>query len=274
MSNTHPKVSIIMGIYNCSSTLKESIESLIVQTYTNWELIMCDDGSTDKTYSIAKSYENKFNNIKVLKNNKNYGLAFTLNRCIKVAKGKYIARQDGDDRSTPTRLEKEVKLLDSWSKYDIVSTSMAFFDENGYWGKVISKEMPQPNDLIQQTPFCHAPCMIRKKALLDVKGYQDSRKLLRVEDYDLMFRLYANGSRGFNIQEVLYEVRDDRQAIKRRKFTLRINEAYTRFSGYKRLKLPLRSYIYVLRPIIIGLLPRYFYKQIRRKIYRNVKIRA
>jgi len=270
MSNTHPKVSIIMGIYNCSSTLCESIDSLLAQTYTNWELIMCDDGSTDETYSIAKGFANKFENMMVLRSDRNYGLAYSLNQCLKKSTGKYIARQDGDDRSLPSRLETQVKLLNNHPEFDIVSSSMAFFDENGYWGKIDSIEKPKPSDLIKQTPFCHAPSMIRRKALVEIEGYQFSSKLLRVEDYDLMFRLYANGSRGYNIQEELYEVRDDRHAIKRRTFKLRLNEAYARFTGYKRLKLPLRSYIYVLRPIFVGAIPILLYNKLRRRIYGGV----
>lgn len=272
MSKVNPKVSIIMGIYNCATTLEESIDSLLAQTYTDWELIMCDDGSTDDTYLIAKGYEEKWENIIVLKNPQNYGLAYTLNQCIKVSNGEYLARQDGDDRSLRERLEKEVAVLDNHPELDIVSTGIEFFDENGMWGKILSVENPLPIDLIQQTPFCHAACMVRRKSMLDVEGYNNSSKILRVEDYDLWFRMYANGSRGFNIQEVLYEVRDDRSAIKRREFKLRINEAYARFTGYRSLSLPLRSYSYVLRPLLIGIIPSNLYRLLRRRMYGREKI--
>ncbi|MDQ0256585.1 glycosyltransferase EpsE [Evansella vedderi] len=270
MHNIQPKVSIIMGIYNCANTLKESIDSLINQTYTNWELIMCDDGSTDDTFFIAKKYADQFENINVIQNEKNYGLAYSLNECIKHASGEYIARQDADDLSRPNRLYKEVSILDRFPQYDIVSTAMAFFDETGYWGEIKSVEKPQPNDFIVQSPFCHAPSMIRRQALLDVKGYRTNRKTYRVEDYDLWFRMYANGSRGYNIQEVLYDVRDDRSAINRRKYIHRVKEAYVRFSGYKLLELPLASYIYALRALVVGLIPSVLYKEFRRRKY-NIK---
>ena len=98
-------VSIIMGIYNCAETLPEAIESILNQTYLNWELIMCDDGSSDDTWKIAIRYAEKYpDKIKILKNESNKGLNYTLNRCLKKATGKYIARMDGDDISMPERL--------------------------------------------------------------------------------------------------------------------------------------------------------------------------
>ena len=106
------KVSIIMGIYNCASTLSEAIDSILMQTFKDWELIMCDDGSIDNTYQIAKRYQKHVGRkIVLLKNDQNMGLNYTLNRCLAVASGEYIARMDGDDISLPTRLEKEVEFL-------------------------------------------------------------------------------------------------------------------------------------------------------------------
>ncbi len=89
----NPKVSIIMGIYNCESTLEEAIESIINQTYENWELIMCDDCSSDGTFEVAKKYKDKYpNKIKLIKNEKNITLGPTLNRCMEYVEGKYICK--------------------------------------------------------------------------------------------------------------------------------------------------------------------------------------
>ncbi len=101
-----------MGIYNCEEYLAESIDSIIDQTYTNWELIMCDDGSTDNTLKIAKRYEKKYpQKIIVMKNYKNMGLNYTLNKCLEKVDSEYIARQDGDDISLPNRLEVEMDFM-------------------------------------------------------------------------------------------------------------------------------------------------------------------
>src|SRR5690625_6467474 len=125
MHKHEPKVSVIMGIYNCSEPLQYSINSIMDQSYTNMELIMCDDGSTDDTFSIAKKYADEFHNITVLQNERNYGLAYSLNKCLEFTKGEYIARQDGDDRSTTFRFEKQVQVLDAYDEFDIVKIGRA-----------------------------------------------------------------------------------------------------------------------------------------------------
>lgn len=259
------KVSIIMGIYNCANTLEEAIESILTQTYQEWELIMCDDGSQDNTYEVATSFSKKYENIIVFQNERNMGLNYTLNRCLEKANGKYIARMDGDDISLPTRLEKEVAFLDQHREYAIVSTNMIYFDENGEWGKSNMLKFPQKEDLVKATPFCHAPCMVRREAYEKVKGYSVEKKLLRAEDYHLWFKMYLEGYRGYNLQEVLYKMRDDRNATQRRKFKYRINEAYVKRLIMKNFDLPIKNIVYVVRPIIVGVMPTFLYEYLHKK---------
>lgn len=251
--DTTKKISILMGIYNCASTLNEAIDSIINQTYSNWEFIICDDGSTDNSYNIAKSYEkNDPKRFKVIKNSKNKGLNFTLNRCLKMATGEYIARMDGDDLSDPARFQKEVDVLNNHPEYAIVSTYMTTFDENGAWGCIRTLERPQINDFPTHVPmFCHASCMIRKSAFIDVRGYTEDKRLLRVEDYHLWYKLYAYGYRGYNIQESLYKMRDDRSAFHRRTPQARINGIYATFMGFKMIHLPKWMYIYAFKNAIV-----------------------
>lgn len=142
-----PKISVITGIYNCKSTLDEAIESILNQTYTDWEMIMCDDGSSVGTYEKAKKYEKEYpGKFIVIKNEHNMGLNRTLNKCLEIAKGEYIARMDGDDISLPSRFEKEVDILDNHPEFAIVSSPMIYFDEAGDWGKVTAIEKPGIND--------------------------------------------------------------------------------------------------------------------------------
>ena len=139
-----PKVSIIMGIYNCADTLEEAVDSILEQSFTDWELIMCDDGSTDRTLELARQYIVKYpDKFIILQNEKNQGLNYTLNHCLKYAQGEYVARMDGDDLSLPERFEKEVAFLDNHPEYAIVSTPMIFFDEKGDWGCSKAIEVPQ-----------------------------------------------------------------------------------------------------------------------------------
>lgn len=259
------KVSIIMGIYNCADTLEEAVESILRQTYQGWELIMCDDGSKDNTYEIATHFSRQYENIIVFQNEKNMGLNYTLNKCLEKAKGEYIARMDGDDLSLPTRLEKEVAFLEQHKEYAIVSTNMIYFDKNGEWGKSNMLKYPQKEDLVKATPFCHAPCMVRREVYEKVKGYSVDKKLLRVEDYHLWFKMYSKGYKGYNLQEPLYKMRDDRNAIQRRKFKYRINEAYVKRLIMKNFDLPIKNIVYVIRPIIVGVMPTFLYEYLHKK---------
>ncbi len=254
-----------MGVYNCANTLEEAVESILHQTYQNWELIMCDDGSKDSTYEIAKRFSKKYDNILVFQNERNMGLNCTLNRCLEKAEGEYIARMDGDDICLPTRIEKEVAFLDQHEEYAIVSTNMIYFDQNGEWGKSRMMEYPQKKDLIRETPFCHAPCMVRREAYEDVQGYSVDKRLLRAEDYHLWFKMYSKGYKGYNLQEPLYKMRDDRDATKRRKYKYRVNEAYVKWLILKKFDFPFFDFIYVLRPLIVGLLPLQVYEYLHKK---------
>lgn len=249
------KVSIIMGIYNCAETLEVCINSILNQTYPNWELIMCDDGSKDNTYHVAESYANLHSNIILIKNKKNLGLAAALNKCLKNATGKYIARQDSDDISLPERLEKEVDFLDRNPQYAVVGTGRIIFDENGEWGIRIVKPRPQPKDLVFGPPFAHPTIMMRKEVYDRVDGYRISKHTTRTEDYDLWFRVYSAGYIGYNLQDILYKYREGREDYKKRKFKHKLDAAIVCYYGIKSLKLPKRYLLYVAKHLIAGLIP-------------------
>lgn len=265
-----PTISIISGIYNCAETLPEAIESILAQTVTDWEWILCDDASGDNTYAVAKEYADKYpGKFVLIQNAQNMGLNYTLNRCLGHAKGKYIARMDGDDLCSPNRFAEELRCLEENPDIAIVSSDMEFFDETGTWGRISHPEFPQNKDFLAGSPFCHAPCMVRREAYEAVGGYTVDKKLLRVEDYHLWFKMYANSLKGRNIPKSLYQMRDDRNAYSRRKFRYRLNEAYVRLLVVKELKLPFYTAFYALRPIIVGLLPRKLYDLLHKRNLRQ-----
>lgn len=261
-----------MGLYNCEKTIDEAILSIINQTCSDWEIVMCDDGSVDSTREIAQKYVEKDPEKFILLNNeKNIGLNLTLNKCLSVAKGEYIARMDADDISLATRFQEELEFLERHPEYAIVSTSMIYFDENGEYGKGKAIEKPQIDDVIYCCPVhCHAPCMIRKEAYLKVNGYSTDARTLRYEDCDLWFRLYAEGYRGYNIQHPLYKMRDDRNAYKRRSFRYRLNGIYVVKKGFEALgRTKKEYYAYALvkfpREIIKSLVPEKVYTYFHKK---------
>src|SRR5690606_1499187 len=213
-----PRVSILMGIYNCAATLPDAIESLYAQTFKDFVLILCDDGSTDGTYQVAEQYCRKYKNIILLKNSVNLKLAATLNRCLEHANTEYVARMDGDDLSLPERLEKQVKFLDEHPEFALVSCQMIYFDETGDWGVSSLEAEPNKETFIKTSPHAHAPCMMRTNILRELGGYTVSKLTERGQDYHLWYKFYKAGYRGYNMQEALYKMRDDRAAMRRRSF--------------------------------------------------------
>lgn len=256
-----------MGIYNCASTLQEALDSLYAQTYQNFEIILCDDGSKDNTHQIAYENQQKHLNIVLLKNPRNMGLNQTLNNCLAVARGEYIARMDGDDVCDPSRFEIQVAFLDKHPEYAIVSNPMIYFDEHGEFGRGVVREgEPGIDAFVSGTPFCHAPCMIRREAYMAVGGYTVDKRLLRHEDYNLWTKMYAKGFRGYNIPEHLYMMRDDRNATKRRNFRGRINGIYARWIAYKTIHIPFTGFVsYSITAIVKGLMPTFMYEYFHRK---------
>ena len=230
----------------------------------DFQIILCDDGSNDNTYEIAKEYANRHDNIVLISNGKNKGLNFTLNHCLEYANTEYCARMDGDDISLPSRFEKEIAFLDSHPEYAIVSCPMIYFDERGDFRVGIERGEPDRISYIKETPFCHAPCMVRTEAYKRVGGYSVSSKLLRVEDYHLWLKMYAAGYRGYNLSECLYKMRDDRNAVKRRTWQARKNEMYVKYIGAKMLKIPWCYRIYILKPLVAYLLPAWLYNVVHK----------
>lgn len=262
-----PRISVIMGIYNCAPTLAEALNSLLVQTYQGFKVIMCDDGSKDNTADIAQKYVNKYpGKFILIKNERNMGLNHTLNHCLEYADTEFCARMDGDDFSLPKRLKTEIDFLDEHPEYSIVTTPMIYFDENGEFKRDSGGYEGTNEMFLSGPPFCHATCMIRTEAYKKVGGYSIDEKLLRVEDVDLWFKLYKAGYKGFILKEPLYAMRDDRNAIRRRKFKYRINSFRVRWRGIPEIGLPKWKRIYALEPVIIGLLPFFLYKFIHRRV--------
>lgn len=268
-----PKISVLMGIYNCAPTLGSAIESILAQTVSDWELILCDDGSKDDTYAVAESYRKRHpDKIILVQNEKNMGLNYTLNHCLSHARGEYCARMDGDDLCSPERFEKQLAVLESNADIAVVGTKLRLFDDYGVWGETNPIETPQKKDFIRGTPFSHGSCMVRREAFLAVDGYSVEDRLIRVEDYHLWMKMYEKGYRGVNLQEALYDLRDDRNAATRRRFKARLNESYVMCLAVKKLGLPRWQIVYSLRPIILGLLPVKIYQTLHKaKMGRNDK---
>lgn len=260
-----------MGIYNCADTLPAAIDSILAQTYTNWELILCDDASTDTTYDIAKQYRDKHpEKIILLHNEKNSMLAFSLNHCLQYATGYYVARMDGDDISAPERLEKQVAYLQSHPEIHLVGTAMQQFnDTDGNLRIVSAPEHTDRQTMQTRVPFNHATILTYKSVYDALNGYTVAERTRRVEDQDLWFRFFAAGYIGDNLQEPLYFVREDINAIKRRTFKSRWAAFLTMRKGYILLNYPksciVKHFILTLCKSLTPYKAQYWYRKIQQK---------
>lgn len=262
------KVSVIMGVYNCEKTLKESIDSIIKQTYTDWELIICDDKSSDNSYDLCLKYANDYSSkIKLLKNDKNMRLSYTLNKCIQVATGEYIARMDADDIALPNRLFVQVDYLDRHKDVAWVGSAVNLVDDNGKWGTRYQKENPTKFDIYMHNHFVHPSVMLRKEALVAVKGYTVSKATRRGQDYDLWCKLSSQGFVGKNLREILLNYREDRNSFSKKKFEYRIDNVVVRKKWFKELNIPKRYIYTIYRPIFVGILPNRLLQWFHKKKY-------
>lgn len=264
-----PKISVIMGVYNCKNTdlLLKSVNSIIEQTFTDWEFFICNDGSTDDTLTTLKNIEAMDERIKILTYNENHGLAYALNVCIENANGEFIARQDDDDISLPERFAKQIDFLNKHKEYDIVGSCADVYDDSGIWGAYTVEEKPDKKAFLWNSPFAHPTVMFRTKALKDSGGYRVAKETRRCEDYDLFMQMYSLGYIGYNIQEKIYLYRIENNNKKYRPMKYRVDEAVVRWKGYKKLKLFPLGFLYVMKPIIIGLIPQKIFRIIRKNQY-------
>lgn len=250
-----PKVSIIMGIYNIpKKQLCAAIDSIISQTFKDWEFIICDDGVTDEIRELLKLYRKRDSRIVLIKNRRNLGLAQSLNHCLKYVKGDYIARMDADDISHEKRLQRQCEFLDTHLQYSFVGTQSQIFDESGVYQIRHVEEKPVKTSFLLRSPFMHPTIMVRKEAYVAVNGYRISKETRRAEDYDLFMRLYAKGYQGYNLQENLFFYREDKTSYKKRKFKYRIDEMVVRYKGFRMLGLFPKGYPYIIKPLFVGLL--------------------
>lgn len=165
------KVSVIMSVYNSEQTLVNSIESIINQTYSNLEILICDDCSTDDSLKILETYESQDKRIQIIKNKENIGLTKSLNKLINKATGKYIARQDADDVSLEYRIETQISVLKkSKSK---ISVSRALVKNSNKLIPYFSYIFPYTLVFKIKNPFIHGTLIIEKSLLNEIGNYDE-----------------------------------------------------------------------------------------------------
>ncbi len=269
-----PRVSIISGAYNILNcySFERSVKSILEQSYIDFEFIICEDGSEDGTWERLCAFAESDKRITLLRNEKNLGLAATLNRCIEVSSGEYIARHDCDDYAAPNRLEKQIEYLDTHQDISLVGSYAYLFDEEGVWGEMKFPTEIANEDFLFCSPYQHGSVVFRKEALQKANGYRVAKETRRAEDYDLFMRIQTF-AKGANLPEFLYYFCEDKNTLKRRKYRYRIDDAKVRYKGFKALGLMPGGIIYVIKPLIVGLIPAGLLSWLKNKFLKNRKIK-
>lgn len=228
------KISVIMAVYNCAGTVEKAIDSILAQTYENWVMIICDDGSTDNTLDILNRYQAQYpDKFIILRNDANRKLPYSLNHCLKHVKTDLVARMDGDDWSTPDRFEKQAAFLKAHPEYDLVGTGVTVHDGEKKMAAIIKTPVPTKETMLKQNAFSHATIMTYKRVYDALGGYSLDPTVLRVEDVDLWCRFLAAGFKGYNLPDEFYVILENTGAVKRRTLQARLNSARTRRRGYQ-----------------------------------------
>lgn len=202
-----PRVSVIMPAYNGERFIGEAVKSILAQSLTDLELIVVDDGSTDRTREIVRAFNDP--RIRVVSLPENCGSDFAANRAIAESRGEYVARMDQDDLSHPARLQRQVDFMDRNPKVVLVGASAEYIDDfGGVLGVQRVRTDPDEvgNRLLFGTQFIHSSILARRGALVEVKGYTADERVKGARDYDLFLRLSEVGKVA-NLPDVLVSYR-------------------------------------------------------------------
>src|SRR6266571_138178 len=204
--NSFPRVSIGMPVYNCAATLGTALRSILNQTFSDWELLLIDDGSTDETLHVSRSHSDP--RIRVFVDGLHRGLVERLNQAIDLSEGKYFARMDGDDVSYPERFERQVRYLEEHSDVDLLGCGVLAFKGNGL--VLGTRRVPLSHRDICARPWAGFdlahPTWVGRMQWFRRHRYRSDA--VRCEDQDLLRRTYKT-SRFANLPNILVGYREE-----------------------------------------------------------------
>lgn len=254
----NPKVSVLMPAYNAEKYISDSIDSILIQTFSDFEFVIIDDCSTDKTWDIIQEYSQKDKRIVAIKNEKNLGIAGNRNKLKKLSKGEYIMWQDADDISMEDRMQRQVDVLDKDSSIGIVGGYLQFFDETGDLNirKYDSKDSVLRQNIFRYSPVAQPASMIRKKVLDQVGDYDLNYP--PAEDLDMSFRIGKN-YKFSNVQKIVLKYRETHTGAtftSLKKMELSTISIRLRYASSKEYNMRLFDHIYnILQYISIFIIP-------------------
>ncbi|MDD5213890.1 MAG: glycosyltransferase [Candidatus Gracilibacteria bacterium] len=219
----NPKISVIMPNYNCERYIGEAIESVLNQSFTDFEFIIIDDGSTDNSWNIIQEYAKKNKCIIAIKNENNLKICKTLNKGLQISKGEYIARMDSDDIAKKEWIERIYSYISKHSNIGICGSNFDVINKKG--DIIFEKKFPNTNidcknAIWFRNPFAHNTVLFRKKCFNDFGGYD--KDFLYAEDLELWIR-FGQKYDFYNIQEnlVQYRIYGENSILKKQKIMIR-----------------------------------------------------
>lgn len=232
------KVSVLTPVYNTEKYIGAAIESILAQSFQDFEMIICDDCSKDGTWKILESYAAKDCRIRLVKNEKNLGIAGNRNKLITLAQGEYIVWQDADDISMPLRIEHQLRYLESHPEVGIIGGYLQFFEDD----RDLSLRVYATDDkdlrrtIFRYSPVAQPAAMIRLSCVREAGEY--NLKFPPAEDLDMSFRI-GSKHRFANLPEVVIRYREHSNSAtfkhlkKMEKSTMEIRKIYSRGWGYR-----------------------------------------
>lgn len=257
-NNKKPLISVLMGVYYRREDLyllKRSVESVLKQTFTDFELLICDDGSTEAAIEYLNGLASQDCRVKLIRRGNLFSLPQKLNACLECSNSTYIARMDDDDFSHPERFADQLSFLAEQPEIAFVGSNVNLWRDGAVVGSRILAEYPSVRDFYFVQPYIHPALMFRREVLVAVAGYSEEKHAVLCEDYDLLLRLYAAGYQGANLQKCLLDYAIPATAKGNRKMKHRWNEAVTRWKRFKELGCLRSAFPYVVKPLVVGLVP-------------------
>jgi glycosyltransferase involved in cell wall biosynthesis len=252
-----PQISVLMSVYNGLPYLAEAIESILIQSYRDFEFIIIDDCSSDGSLELIEEYARKDPRIRFIRNQQRLGLGTNLKHGVQIAKGEWIARMDADDISMPQRLAQQMGYVSANPKIDIVGSYAIDIDERG--NKIGERRCPATHQYIIKyiwtCPIIHPTAFIRKSGLISAGSYGTEK---RRQDYALWFRCAAAGLQFANLPEPLLKYRFTGDYFARNNLRGLLTQIKIGWKGCLQVKASPIAYIGVAIPLIKGLLPKRF----------------
>lgn len=205
--NKLPHISVLLPCYNAQQYLHEAVDSILNQTFSDFELILINDGSTDDSLTIINEYASQDDRVVAVNNEKNLGLIASLNKGIDLARGHWIGRMDADDVSDLKRFAKQVDYLKENPEIDLLGTNSRLIDEQGNYGKanLLKTRFPLSTAFISliTNPYIHGSILVKSEVIKELK-YSSEPGVLHSEDFEMWSRVTLSGRKMTNLDEVLF----------------------------------------------------------------------